>query len=128
VRDVAAPVIEEHQRGRERELLDRFAQEAGRGGRAATGLAATLNALNEQRVEVLLIEDGFRAGGAIETNSGMLVVDGGAVPVEDPEFEGRSDIVEPAIERAMEQSAKVLVIRRFPDLRAHGGIGALLRF
>ncbi len=124
----AAPLIDEHQRTREREILDRFAQEAGRGGRAAAGLAATLAAINEQRVEVLLFEDGFRAGGAVETRTGMLTVDGTAVPVDDPQFEGRSDIVEVAIERAIEQSAEIMVIRRFPDLSAHGGIGALLRF
>ena len=124
----AAPVIEQHRSDRERSALDRFAQEAGRGGRAAAGLGPVLEALNEHRVELLLLEDGFRAGGAIETTTGLLTVDGGNAPVDDPQFEGRDDIVESAIERAVEQSADVLVIRRFPDLRAHGGIGALLRF
>jgi peptide subunit release factor 1 (eRF1) len=128
VRDAAAPLIEQHAVDREREALDRFAQEAGRGGRAAAGLAAVLAALNEHRVELLLIEDGFRAGGAIETTTGMVTVDGGDVPVDDPQFEGRDNIVETAIERAVEQSAGVLVVRRHPDLGAHGGIGALLRF
>ncbi|HEX8102454.1 MAG TPA: Vms1/Ankzf1 family peptidyl-tRNA hydrolase [Solirubrobacteraceae bacterium] len=128
VRNAAAPLIDEHLRAREREVLDRFAQEAGRGGRAATGLQATLQALNEQRVEVLLIGEGFRAGGLVETQTRMLTVDGGEVPVDNPQFERRDDILESAIEKTMEQSADVMVIRRFPDLGAHGGIGALLRF
>lgn len=128
VAEAAAPLIAEHQRARERGVLDRFLQEAGRGGRAAAGLAATLTAINEQRVEVLLFEDGFRAGGALEKRTGLLTVDGAAVPMDDPEFEGRGDILEQAIERAIEQSAEIMVVRRFPDLGAHGGIGALLRF
>lgn len=128
VRAAAAPLIEEHQSTRERDALDRFAQEAGRGGRAATGLAATLTALNEQRVEILLIEDGFRASGMVEAQTGMLTTDSGDVPIDDPQLEPLDDIVESAIERAIEQSADVMVIRRHPDLGAHGGIGALLRF
>lgn len=128
LREAARPVIEEYQSKREREVLDRFAQEAGRGGRATTGLQATLQALNEQRVEILLFEEGFRAGGLVETQSGMVTTDGGEVPVDNPQFEQREDILETAIERTVEQSADVMVIRRFPDLGAHGGIGALLRF
>lgn len=128
VRDAAAPIVDELQRAREREVLDRFAQEAGRGGRATAGLQATLEALNEQRVEVLLIESGFHAPGLVETQTGLLTVDGGAVPTDNPQFEERDDILESAIEKTMEQAADVLVIRRYPDLGAHGGIGALLRF
>jgi peptide chain release factor subunit 1 len=128
VRAAAAPLIEERLRQRERETLDRFVQEVSRGGRAVAGLEKTLMALNEHRVETLLLEEGFRAGGAIERRTGMLTVDGRNVPVDDPEFEGRHDIVEPAIERALEQSGDVLVVRRFPDLGTHGGIGAILRF
>jgi peptide chain release factor subunit 1 len=128
VRAAAAPLIEDHRRQRERATLDRFVQEVSRGGRAVAGLGKTLMALNEHRVETLLLEEGFRAGGAVELHTGMLTVDGGNVPVDDPEFEGRHDIVEPALERAIEQSAEVLVVRRFPDLGTHGGIGAILRF
>ena len=128
VRAAAGPLFEEYVRGREREALDRFAQEVGRGGRAAAGLQATLEALNEFRVEVLLVETGFRASGMLETSTGMLTADGGAVPVEDPQLEPREDILEAALEKAMEQSADVLVVRHHPDLGPHGGIGAVLRF
>lgn len=128
VREVAEPVIDEDQREREREILDRFAQEIGRGGRATAGLQPTLEALNELRVEVLLLEEGFRASGLVEVETGMLTADPGSVPLEDPRLEAQPDIVESAIEKAMEQSADVRVIRRFADLGAHGGIGALLRY
>ncbi len=128
VREIAAPVIDEDQRAREREVLDRFVQEIGRGGRASAGLQPTLEALNEFKVEVLLLEEGFRSSGVVEVQTGMLTADAGTVPVEDPQLEAQPDIVESAIEKAMEQSADVRVIRRFADLGGHGGIGAILRY
>ncbi len=128
VREAAAPVIDEDERAREREVLDRFAQEIGRGGRATAGLQPTLEALNEFKVEVLLLEEGFRSSGLVEIRTGMLTADAGTVPVDEPQLEAQPDIVESAIEKAMEQSAAVRVIRRFPDLGAHGGIGAIVRY
>ena len=128
VREAAAPLIDEDQRGRERQVLDRLAAGIGRGEKAVAGLADTLEALNESRVEVLLFEERFRAAGMVEIRTGMLTVDGGTVPVEDPALEARDDVLEPAIERAIEQSAEVMAVRRYPDLGAYGGIGAILRF
>ena len=40
----------------------------------------------------------------------------------------RDDVLEPAMESALEQSAEVVVVRRFPDLESLGSIGAVLRF
>jgi peptide chain release factor subunit 1 len=128
VREAAAPLIDEDQRTRERQVLDRLAAGLGRGEKAVAGLADTLEALNEFRVEALLFEERFHAGGMVEARTGMLTVDGGTVPVEDPVLEERDDILEPAIERAVEQSAEVMAVRRYPDLGAYGGIAAILRF
>jgi peptide chain release factor subunit 1 len=128
VRDAAAPLIDEDQRTREREALDRLAAGLGRGERAVAGLADTLQALNELRVELLFFEEGFHAAGMVEASTGILAVDGGTVPVEEPALEPREDVLEPAIERAIEQSADVMAIRRYPDLGSLGGIAAILRF
>ena len=38
------------------------------------------------------------------------------------------DILEAAIEKALEQSAKVVVVRHHDDLGPLGGIGAVLRY
>ncbi len=40
----------------------------------------------------------------------------------------RDDIVESAIERAVTQSARVMVMRHHEDLDGHGDIAALLRW
>jgi peptide chain release factor subunit 1 len=99
VRAAAAKVVEEKLAAREREALDRMAEGVGRGGRGAAGIPDVMAALEQARVEILLLDDGFDA----------------------PERET-------AIEQAITQSADVLVVRHHDDLEQHGGIGAVLRF
>jgi peptide chain release factor subunit 1 len=122
VRKAAAHALTEHTRRCEREALDRLAAGVGRGGRGAAGLDEVLSALNEARVETLLVAEGFRAPGRIDRETGMLRADGA------PEGEPVPDIVERAIEKALEQSAKAIVVRHHDDLGPLGGIGALLRY
>ena len=63
VRACAGEKILEHARGREREQLDRLAQGVGSGDRGAAGLSQVLAAINEARVEVLLVARGLSAAG-----------------------------------------------------------------
>ena len=44
------------------------------------------------------------------------------------ELQKRDDVIESAIECALEQSAEVVVVRHHPDLEALGSIGAVLRY
>ena len=106
----------------EREALDRLAEGVGRGGRGAAGIAEVLDALNQARVETLLITENFRAAGRMDFQAGLLL------PEEAQQGEPVDDIVEPAIEKAIEQSANAMVVRHHDDLGPLGGIGALLRF
>jgi protein required for attachment to host cells len=122
VRKAAAQAMEEHVRRCEREALDRLQAGVGRGGRGAAGLDEVLGALNEARVETLLVADGFRAPGRIERDTGMLHGEAAS------EGEPVQDIVEPAIEKALEQSAETIVVRHHDDLGPLGGIGAVLRY
>jgi peptide subunit release factor 1 (eRF1) len=62
----------------------------------------------------------------VDPNTGYLAADPGVSPT--GELQEREDVVEAAIEKAIEQSAEVLVLRDQPDLGPHGGIAALLRF
>jgi peptide subunit release factor 1 (eRF1) len=127
VRACADERIQEFARGREREALDRLAQGVGTGDRGAAGLSAVLAALNEARVEVLLVARGLDAAGLCDPATGLLyaapedVPDGAtATPV--------TDVVEKAIEKAIEQSAEIIGIRYHEDLGPLGGIGAVLRY
>jgi stalled ribosome rescue protein Dom34 len=99
VRAAAAEVVDHHVAGVEREALDRMQQGIGRGDRGVSGPPAVMEALEQARVEILLLADDFDA----------------------PELDQ-------AVEKAITQSAEILVVRHHEDLVMHGGIGAVLRF
>jgi peptide chain release factor subunit 1 len=126
IRAAAGKAMEDWRRRCEREALDRLAEGVGRGGRGAAGLSSVLQALNEQRVEVLLVGAGFRSAGGRDPATGMLHP--GDHGPDGRELEHVENIVEPAIEKAVEQSAKVIKVRHHDDLGPLGGIGAVLRY
>jgi peptide chain release factor subunit 1 len=126
VKTAAAKAIEDWSRRCEREALDRLIEAVGRGGRGAGGLADVLQALDEARVEVLLVADGYHSAGGRDAGTGMLYA--GDHGPEGQELERVPNIVEPAIEKAIEQSAKVIKVRHHDDLGPLGGIGAVLRY
>ena len=121
----ARPEITAHVMRCEREALDRLqARASARGGRGAAGIAEVLDALNQARVETLLIAENFRARGRVDFQAGLLLPEGR------DEGEPVDDIVEPAIEKAIEQSANAMVVRHHADLdaaRRHRRGAAVLR-
>src|SRR5215213_7856784 len=72
VRTCAAERIAEHRRRCEREALNRLAEGVGRGNRGAAGIAAVLDALNQGRVEILLVTPGLSGAGLGDPRTGML--------------------------------------------------------
>ena len=130
VLEVARPVIEDYERERQDELLRRLQEGLGRGERAAAGLDQVLIALNEQRVEALLIEDDFDGEGVQCTKCGWLGEGGSAAscPADGSELKTIPDLAEAAVERAVRQDAEVVVLHERPELGPHRGIGAVLRF
>jgi len=99
VQAAAAEVVDRHVAAVEREALDRMQQGVGRGDRGVSRLEPVMRALEEARVEILLLAEEFDA----------------------PELDD-------ALEKAISQSAQVIVVRHHDDLVMHGGIGAVLRF
>jgi peptide chain release factor subunit 1 len=101
VLEAAGPVFEAHAAAAEAERLDRFRAGIGRGedGLAVAGPEAVTDALEQRRVEVLLLD-----------------------------ATGPSDVSGPAIQSALEGAAEIFVVRSSPELQGHGGVGALLRF
>ena len=122
-----AGVIEEDEKQREREALDRLQSEVGRNARGAAGLADVLAALSERRVETLLIQEGFHAEGYSSPSSDFLSTEPGSSPAGE-ELQKRDDVLEPAVESALAQSAEIMLVRHHSDLEPLGSIGALLRF
>ena len=130
VHAAAKPAIEEYEQGLQEDLLRRLQEGLGRGERAAAGLDDVLLALMERRVEALLLDDGFSAGGAECPRCGWLGADPAEAkcPSDGSDLERRDDISEPMSERAVLQDAAVVALRERPELDAHGGVAAVLRF
>jgi peptide chain release factor subunit 1 len=132
VHRAAAVKIEEYERKRERAALDRLSEGLSKGGRAAAGLEDVLAALNERRVEILLLEPGYRAAGCTCPQCGWVgPMDGGACPADGTPVDCRNSVVESAVELAVVQNADVLVMRdenHQRELQSHGQIAAVLRF
>jgi peptide chain release factor subunit 1 len=99
VRAATRTAIDAFQARAEREALDRLAAGVGRDTRGASGMRAVRDALEQARVEILLVDEDFDA----------------------PEL-GE------VLEKAITQSAKVMVVHHHDDLAVHGGVGAVLRF
>jgi peptide chain release factor subunit 1 len=128
VRAAAAEQIAAAERRRDDQALQAFAQEFARDGRAAAGLPAVLVALTEQRVETLLVDQGFRAPGVKCPRCGWLGTEGATCPADGTPTEPFDDVVEEAVERALTTSAAVRVLRDRPELASHRHIAAILRF
>ena len=129
VAEAAEQVMREYEQRRHDELLTRLHDGLGMGGRAAAGLEDTLEAINEQRVEVLLLDANFSTPGVECPHCGWI---GSGTeshcPLDGTELEQRSNVVDPAVERTFAQDADVVSLRERPEIAAHGGIAAILRF
>jgi peptide subunit release factor 1 (eRF1) len=134
----AREVIERVHREREDEALARLHEGLSGGPRpAAARITDVLVALNQRRVETLVIAGGTQHSGCECPQCGWLGVAGGTCPADGTDTVAREDIVGAAIQRALMQSADVRIIQpRAPDgepaaagpLDLYGGIGAVLRF
>lgn len=123
IREKLEPLLRADETHREAEALAKAAHPGVR------GLSATLPALYERRVETLLVEPGLERPGIVCPRCGWASPDErGSCPVEGEEMVPVDNVVEWAIQRAIEQDATVLPMRRHNDLAEHDGMGAVLRF
>ena len=121
------PLFEAIEEEREAAALERL----GEGSRAAQNLEEVLPALNERRVECLLLDERFTAPGTTCPECGWLGPGGERTcPVDGRELEQLDDLTEAAIELTLQQSAKILAVRRRREelQERAGGVAALLRF
>jgi release factor family 10 len=126
VRDAVAGVIDaKRQAAAERALADLTETT-----RAVTGAADTLEALNERRVQTLLLSRDFSATGGRCLSCGLLVADGSeACPADGTPLETGIDLREAAVQAALLQDAAVIAYDEPQDqLPPARPIAALLRF
>jgi len=130
VREAVAPVIREHRRAREVEALERMtAGVASEGGHGVAGLAPTLKALNEFRVEILLLDPDLHVPGGRCPQCETLYIEGlRTCQADEAEITELDDVTETAVAKALEQSAQVMLPAAHPALADADGIGAVTRF
>ncbi len=131
VRARALELLQEANARREEQLVDRLITFATskREGNAVLGLADTLKALGEGRVQTLVLSDGYRVPGYVGQSTGFLFAFNGHAPeAASEELVAVEDIVESAIKLTLSQGGHVEVIAGNPELEAAGRIGAILRF
>jgi peptide chain release factor subunit 1 len=153
VHRVALPVIEQIERREQAEYLERLRAAIATDGRGVAGIKPVLDALNEHRVDTLLIaEDSAQPGVRCRKCGWLGEEDVSECPVDGGELAEEPDIMECAVESALLQSAQVMNVGRdspsagaaqkvdildpktseqracWMELTALGSIAALLRF
>jgi peptide chain release factor subunit 1 len=90
------------------------------------GPDATLSALYERRVRLLLLHEGRELPGALCPSCGRAAAVGGRCPLDGAWMRSEANVLDWAAARAIDQGAEILAL---PDgLERCGGVGALLRF
>lgn len=127
IRERSLALLKEANAERERKMVKTMITTAAKGGNAVVGLDATLKALNDGRVQTLVISDGYRAGGYRDDSAGYLSAYAGDSPY-GTAMAATDDVVEAAVSRAMEMGGHVEIISDDEALEGVGRIGALLRY
>ncbi len=128
IAQAALEVEEGVERAREAALVERLRQAVGGGTGGAVGLADVLAALVARRVETLVVSEGFEAPGWRCRACGHVGVLGRRCPACSAEMDQVDDVVEEAVEEALNQSCRLAMCQGNPDLDVLGRIGAILRF
>jgi peptide chain release factor subunit 1 len=124
----ATELLERRNDERETEALDRWREEAGRSGRAASGWSASLEAASDGRIEMLLYQQGAEHDAWRCPACGRLSLERGTCPLDGTELEHRPEGLDLAIHQTLAHGGSVLAVTHRSDLEPVGGIGALLRF
>ena len=132
VKDVLACALDVEDRReeeRERATVERLKGEAAAGRQAVIGLPSSLAALNEARVDTLVVPIGRSAAGVRCPRCGWLALEGSACPVCSAGTEPVPDVVDAGVAKALQQRARVETLTY---LNGQGipleDVGALLRF
>jgi peptide subunit release factor 1 (eRF1) len=128
VRQAALTVEAAQTRRSEAALVERLRNAIGTGSGGVAGLEATLAALVERRVDVLLVSDGYATEGWRCRSCHYLGPRGRKCPVCRNSMDLVDDVVEEAVEEALANKCRVQIVRENADLDVLGRIGAVLRF
>ena len=126
--EAVTPVIAEAHARREREILDRWREQAGRNERAASGWAQTLEAASDARVETLLFGEGATRRAFECPSCGRALAEAGECPLDGTPLEERENGLDLAVHQTLAHGGELVAVGHHDDLEPAEGIGALLRF
>ncbi|MBU1186068.1 MAG: hypothetical protein KJ908_04170 [Acidobacteria bacterium] len=109
-------------------LVDSFLAELQKGGLSVAGLVPTLQKLNRGEVQTLLVTRHYSTPGRSCPNCGSLYEDEKICPSCQNATEKVVDIIDQAIESAMDKNSRVKHINPPSGLQGVGDIGAILRY
>jgi peptide chain release factor subunit 1 len=125
---LAKPFLDEDRAKEESATIARWREEAGRGGRAASGWAETLEAASDARVEILLYQQGVDHEAWQCPACGRLALDGKSCPLDGTAMEPRDDALDLSVHQTLAHGGTVRALTAHRDLEPVEGIGALLRY
>jgi peptide chain release factor subunit 1 len=126
--ELATPVLERWRVEQETAVLERWREEIGRNGRAAAGWAQTLEAASDERVELLLFQEGANRQAARCPRCGRVSAEGGKCPLDGTSMERSDDGLDLAVHQTLIHGGTVWAVQHHRDLDPVEGIGALLRY
>ena len=109
-------------------MIERWREEAGRNGRAASGWEQTLEAASDARVELLLFQDGADRQAFRCPACGRAAAAEGSCPLDGTRLEATDAGLDLAVHQTLAHGGAVWAIKHHDDLGPVEGIGALLRF
>jgi peptide chain release factor subunit 1 len=113
---------------RETYLVDRLITSAAKGSGGVIGLEKTIEAVNDSRVQTLVLTEGFRKNAYRCKSTGLLTIRPEDVCGGEHDVEKVYDVVDVMVSQVMRQGGEVEVLVSNPEMEKVGNIGAILRY
>jgi peptide chain release factor subunit 1 len=126
--DAVKPLVAEWHAREEGVAAERWQEEAGRDGRAASGWEKTLESASDGRVELLLVQEGTDRPAWECPSCGRASAEGGSCPLDGAELEEREHGLDLAVHQTLAHGGTVCSLSARHDLEPVEGIGAILRY
>lgn len=124
----ALQVGQEVERHRSEKLVNELLTAAAKGSHAVVGLENTLDAINHNRVQTLVLEEGYQQDGYLCPTCHALAVHNGMCTSCETPLEIVSDVVETAVGTVLRGKGAVEILQPGTSLAGRGGIAAALRY
>lgn len=110
------------------DLVDKIQEYAGAGGRGTIGLKDTLQALNEQKVHILLVQEDYSHPGSLCTCGMLFPAQPATCPACGGTPEKLDNVVEGAIQKAYEFGSQVEIATEYQKLDPIQRIGSIMYY